>query len=371
MRPLPAEILWLIIDAAFDGLDFVVLHWRAQIACACALTSKAILPRARFHLYRIINLYDRSRLPSFARTMAECDDLPLMVKRLRLDFAQFVSQDDGHFDVPFPPHVVARLSNLQSLEIGRHFKYTPPHMPPAALGFAKLFAAACPSLQELSLIQINFNSFADFVDVLWSFPHIRKVTISNLYWPLSTPLLATDLTRLPTTRSNNLTTVELELRVSDMNMFAHVWGANVETLILNPGPFIDDRELSSFLRLEQLQVVGFANAMRKLGKIRSEHLHIIKVEEIVKDEQYESLLAHLTEIDGILSQPMFRSLHRIVLTIIYWGKYYKRQEEAQWVEDVTACLPGLQDRGILHLFNNLSSRNSFPLDLLNPGILNC
>ncbi|KAI0755638.1 hypothetical protein C8Q74DRAFT_1304769 [Fomes fomentarius] len=254
MRPqVPADILWLIIDAAVEDLDGQisgpdVLHrvesyayqCRQRLCVACALTSKAMLPRARFHLYRSITLYYRSRVPLFARTMAECDDLALMVKHLTFWLAEFVAQDDDQFDMPFPSHVVARLSNLQSLEIGGYeltHRLSP--MPPAALSFAKLFAAACPSLQELSLIQINFNSFADFVDVLWSFTHIRKVTISDLYWPLSRALLTTDLTRLPTRPCNNLTTVVIALGISDMPMFADVWGANVKTLVLHPGPRID------------------------------------------------------------------------------------------------------------------------------------
>ncbi len=179
--PLPAEILWLIIDEAVRDEG---RYWRVKVLCACALTCKAMLPRARFHLYRIITLYYCSRNPSFARTMDECEDLPLMVQHLKIALLHFVSEDDGHFDSPFPPHVVARLSNLQSLDIGRPDFASP--MPPAALDFAKLFAAACPSLQELSLTKLDFNPFTDFVDVIWSFPHIRKVTIYDLYWPVAT-----------------------------------------------------------------------------------------------------------------------------------------------------------------------------------------
>ncbi len=168
-----------------------------------------MLPRARFHLYRSITLYYRSRVPSFARTMAECDGLAFRVKHLTFWLVEFIVQDEEQFDMPFPSYIVARLSNLHSLEIGSYgFTRSLSPMPPAALHFAKLFAVACPSLQELSLTKLDFNSFTDFVDVIWSFPHIRKVTISDLYWPVAT----NDVTRLPTTpkRFNYLTTVQYE-----------------------------------------------------------------------------------------------------------------------------------------------------------------
>ncbi len=147
--------------------------------------------------------------------MSECDDLALMVKHLTVWLADFVVQDDDQFDMPFPSHVVARLSNLLSLKIGGYGStHGSSPMPPAALDFAKLFAAACPSLQELSLTELDFNSFSDFVDVLWSFPHIRKVTISDLFWrrrifDVSDNEEQDDPTRLPKTlrRFNNLTSV--------------------------------------------------------------------------------------------------------------------------------------------------------------------
>ncbi len=219
----PAEILWLILDATVEHLDawltsasHIVIRvsylrrYRLRVLCACALTCKAMLARARFHLYSSITLNDRSRVPAFARTMVECDDLALMVKHLTFGIAEFVSQDDYHFEMPFHPHVVAQLSNLQSLEIVGTTDYETTPMSPAALDFAKLFAAACPSLEELSLTTLDFDFFVDFVGLIWSFPHIQKVTISDLKWPIPDESEErADITRLITTPRccNNLTTV--------------------------------------------------------------------------------------------------------------------------------------------------------------------
>ncbi|KAI0788329.1 hypothetical protein C8Q74DRAFT_1257398 [Fomes fomentarius] len=141
-----SEVEYLYDDP--DAFPEASLHReRLCVLCACALTCKAMLRQARFHLYGRITLIERSRVSSFARTLAVYDDLALMVKHLPFGLADFVSrsEDDDRFDMPFPPHVVARLSNLQSLEIGgAEFSSL---VPPAALDFAKIsmFAAACPS----------------------------------------------------------------------------------------------------------------------------------------------------------------------------------------------------------------------------------
>ncbi len=119
------------------------------------------------------------------------------------------------------------------------------------------------------------------------------------------------------------------------------------------------------MHLEQLEVHHFPDAVHVLRKIRSEHLRIVEVHGTVEEQWYERLLADFTEIDGILSQPMFHSLRRISLTMVYRHYYYKRQDDARWVEDVTACFPGLQGRGILHVI----ARSSECSPVLCPRVL--
>ncbi|KAI0755672.1 hypothetical protein C8Q74DRAFT_1373439 [Fomes fomentarius] len=137
-RSPPAEILWLILDAGVEHRD-------AQIISATDSMYEYQVPRLRRE--RLIALYDRSRVPSFARTMAECDDLALMVKYFTFGLAEFVSaKDNGHFDMPISPHVVAQLSNLQSLEIGGAKISSP--MPPVALDFANCSPRPAPHLRS-------------------------------------------------------------------------------------------------------------------------------------------------------------------------------------------------------------------------------
>ena len=49
-----------------------------------ALTCKAMLVRARSHLYANVTLYNPSQATAFVRTMTECEDLALMVRHLTI-----------------------------------------------------------------------------------------------------------------------------------------------------------------------------------------------------------------------------------------------------------------------------------------------
>ena len=82
--------------------------------------------------------------------------------------------------------------------------------------------------------------------------------------------------------------------------------------------------MSSFLHLERLAVHDLIDAVLFLRRIHSEHLRILEVRQTVKRHSYKDMLAHLAregrEIEGILSQPMFRNLRRVSLTIVI--RYY-------------------------------------------------
>ena len=190
----PAEILWLVVDAVVIMIEAEVSDssrdsWfgnRRRTLYTCSLVCKGMLQRANYHLYNTVILTDSRLAPCFARTMAECDHLALMVEHFGLYISDFLSQKGKRFDTPFPPSVVARLSNLKSLEFNGGYlsesaRFTV--MPPAAVNFAKLFAPSCPSLQDLSFTQLRFTSYTDLVSLVWSFPHIRQVTTSYVARP--------------------------------------------------------------------------------------------------------------------------------------------------------------------------------------------
>ena len=146
-----------------------------------------------------------------------------MVKHLTLKTRAFLSEEEKRFDVPLTPPVIARLSSLKSLELdgGREL----PVMPPAALDYVKLFAKGSSVLEDLSLTDFWFSSYADFVGLVWSFPHIRQLTINGLnvdqrrvrrYRPNMSEEDRLRVTRLPTEprRFSNLTSLVRSLRLS-------------------------------------------------------------------------------------------------------------------------------------------------------------
>ena len=227
----PADILWLIVDALVADIDFNLnspkaraFSWSRRWAmCNCALVCKGMSHRANYHLYSAVILTEPRQFSSFARTMAERGDLALMVKHLTLETRAFLSEEEKRFDVPLPPPVIARLSSLQSLELDGGSEL--PVMPPAALDYVKLFAKGSSVLEDLSLTDFWFSSYADFVGLVWSFPHIRQVTINGLnvdqrrvrrYRPNMSEVDRLRVTRLPTEprRFSNLTSLVRSLRLS-------------------------------------------------------------------------------------------------------------------------------------------------------------
>ncbi|KAH8091421.1 hypothetical protein BXZ70DRAFT_486069 [Cristinia sonorae] len=118
---LPIEICEYIIDAiAISSNDFEEYHMKVTLR-ACALVSKAWVPRCRFHLCRIVNITSYDSLVSFARYIKSFNDLPSRVLKLRIgppmeDFT-FGSGQWNQTWVSFVPVLLPRLHNLQRLHL--------------------------------------------------------------------------------------------------------------------------------------------------------------------------------------------------------------------------------------------------------------
>ncbi|KAI0713250.1 hypothetical protein C8Q76DRAFT_456932 [Earliella scabrosa] len=215
--PPPADILWLVVDAVVEPEYHLLAKFDNQARVrratlhSCALVCKGMLHRAMYHLYNEVSLHDHWRASLFARTMAERRELAPLVKHLSLGLGQCLSEEEDDFRTPLPADVVVLLSNLNSLTLDGESDW--PGMRPEALDFAKLFPASCPSLDKLVLTRLEFESFVDFVGLVWSFPRIRHLAMSRLFIPRTDGGMPVggddDLTKslIESTRVNDLTTL--------------------------------------------------------------------------------------------------------------------------------------------------------------------
>ena len=215
--PPPTDILWLVVDSVVEPEYHLLPKFDDQARVrratlhACALVCKGMLQRAMYHLYNDIPLYDHWRASLFARTMAERCELAPLVRHLSLGLGQCLSEEEDDFRMPLPSDVVVLLSNLYSLTLDGESEW--PGMRPEALDFAKLFAASCPSLDKLVLTRLEFESFVDFVGLVWSFPRIRHLAMSRVFIPRTDVGMPVggddDLTKslIESTRLNDLTSL--------------------------------------------------------------------------------------------------------------------------------------------------------------------
>ncbi|KAI0704807.1 hypothetical protein C8Q76DRAFT_752881 [Earliella scabrosa] len=369
----PADILCLIVDALVTEVeeeydDFP--HWRPVIRQqemrACALVCKAMLSRANYHLYNDVTLIARRQVPCLARTIAEREDLALLVNHLSVNMDEFLSV--GHserFNILFPSPLITRLSNLKSLKLDNGYTLGARLMDPATLEFTKLFAAGCPFLEDLSLIHLSFTSYKDFIGLVWSFPRLRQMTMSMLSLDRSevyrTPRLNwNQFDRLSRTATlpteprlfSSLTSLAVEgaLRPPFEDISSRVWGPNLKRLRLRTGSALNFQALSTFTELEHLVLeMHISTDVQVLKSICPKHLHTVEVEQDVAHYPNfpDELLTDYTEVDAILAQPTFGNLRRVLWRIL--RSRVDPEDEARWVQDIFSVLPRARERDILHV----------------------
>ena len=179
----PTELLLLVVDAVFESLwqDFSdpsadpTAQSRRATLSACALTCRTMRGHSQSLLFHDVSLARHSQYAPFARAIEESEHLAPLVKRMA------IRHERGNVtDLPLPPHIIARLSNVRVLEL-RTTKYVC-NFSPIFSTVAMLFAGSCLSLEELVLGQFTLASFRDVVRLLGSFPSIRRVTLDGLMW---------------------------------------------------------------------------------------------------------------------------------------------------------------------------------------------
>lgn len=186
MPLLPAELLLLIVDAVSDCLWNSILmesrsdprlrlRFRSATLSACALTCRAMRKQSQSHLFYDVSLAQHIHYLRFAQAVDLSPHLASHVKRMTL-----VLEDSHADDLPLPPHVIARLTNVKALMLRTSESVC--DISPMFYTMAMIFAASCSSLQDLSLSRFKFPSFASVVRLVWSFPSIRSVMLAMLTW---------------------------------------------------------------------------------------------------------------------------------------------------------------------------------------------
>lgn len=121
---LPPDKWDLIIDfVAPDVLAGPSSHYASL--CATALTCQTWLPRARFRLYKHVELSRLASIALFARTLTQSPALQALVQRLEFWFMvpdadpAWPESYEGSMsvEIPFPLSLIPTLSALQSASI--------------------------------------------------------------------------------------------------------------------------------------------------------------------------------------------------------------------------------------------------------------
>ncbi|KAI0713967.1 hypothetical protein C8Q76DRAFT_796872 [Earliella scabrosa] len=224
------DILDLIIEEVTRNCNN---RTRQTTLYACALTCRDMVLVSLCYLYHDVVLFTRRQCACFARTISDADDVAAIVRQLTIELSSVFKRDDDIRDLPLPPHVIARLSNLRRVDINgmiqRNFYDFYPS-PPTILAFILQFSV-CPVLEELNLALVRFESFADAIRLVWSFPTIRSLTFVVVGWNPDKVQELPDPAMYPG-HCRNLTSLTLRIhQVLDLSLQA--WGTKITSLHLS------------------------------------------------------------------------------------------------------------------------------------------
>ncbi|KAI0750467.1 hypothetical protein C8Q74DRAFT_1452793 [Fomes fomentarius] len=173
---LPPDKWDLIIDFLAPDVASPSLHYATLRATA--LTCQAWLPRARFRLYKHVELDGLESIALFARTLTQSPDLQALVHRLHFWF------DVGEFEaapaeIPFPTSLIPTLSALHGLL----FSYSSDgqdHLAMIQHRFREEWVIH-KNLRTLRLDDVDIT-LEDLTRCVWSFPLLEELTLFRTYW---------------------------------------------------------------------------------------------------------------------------------------------------------------------------------------------
>ena len=151
----------------------------AKTLSACALVCRSWLEEARRFLYHHLVISKWDQYSRLSRALTQNPALAALVHKLHLwiDIDHGLSYTEYRY-VPFNPHAVGLLVNLQDLAVQSKPAYL---VPDEFMPFIWSFAT-CRSLRTIRLLGLQFPYKSQFDRTLWSFPDVTTVQLSDCRW---------------------------------------------------------------------------------------------------------------------------------------------------------------------------------------------
>ncbi|KAI1788048.1 hypothetical protein LXA43DRAFT_1026955 [Ganoderma leucocontextum] len=350
---LPPDVLLLIVEAVGES-DHSIRTRNSQL-CALALTCRSLRSRSQALLFKSPFLYDWHKYAPFSRALEDSPELSRLVRSITLA----VRNNDE--DMPLPPHIVARLTNLESADFNGDWD------PFNSGTFSQAVRRSQPNAHQVTFVGFKCQNFAELVRLVWSFPHITSLLLGSFMWG-GEPHQGSERDSLPAVEryprpACHLTSLTLYL-YSRLNLALPVWGECVRDLTIHGANRVDNFEgISAFRALESL-CLGFYGTdlgplIPALTSIRSPAFRRLAVEHRVpKGERRASTLAQIKglHLDAILTPEAFPQLREVAWTVIFprypntgtgTGEREPKEAELSWVNGIGRRMPGVRDSGLL------------------------
>ncbi|KAF8515428.1 hypothetical protein JB92DRAFT_3095910 [Gautieria morchelliformis] len=168
---LPGELIDQVVDH---------LHDDSPSLRACCITCRAWAPSARFHLFQDIIVLSAKRANALAVILETSPHISPLVRSLTIDGVYAPEHlDPGPLD-PAIPAIAAKLTRLKTLRVIR-VDFILQH-PKVLSALIHNFS----TLQELSILGVNFNTFRDLAALIVAHPFLECLGLGFIYWTSAT-----------------------------------------------------------------------------------------------------------------------------------------------------------------------------------------
>ncbi|RPD56100.1 hypothetical protein L226DRAFT_561037 [Lentinus tigrinus ALCF2SS1-7] len=342
---LPLEVQLLILDAIPEAFQDRAATQNA--IRSCAETCQAWLSRARFHLYHTVHLRSHSQCYLLSRTLTENAAIATLIQHIHYTDTRPPSAfgyREMLQDPPLSMNTVSKLSSLRSAAFTFDL-FTPTYFLPFVQSFSVL-----KSLDSLCLKNVITSTYAEIVNLLWSFPTVRAVELDRCLWYKIGSL--EDLSTYPG-HYRNLRALKIRhVEEKEMCQYLHIFEAAeglTSLLFLSHLDAMDNYDgLHEYSQLETLHL-GTSNTdpsgmAAALSNVRSSKLRRISLAFKAQGEPFEALIQQLSDsrLDDMLSTAPFLGLDQLIINVI------SDVSPGDAEGEIARALPRCHGRGILN-----------------------